>query len=202
MENISAEIKGYIHRGIESAEVDEGGHLVFTLTDGSVCDLGCISDERKYEHIATVSIDQDASRIDISADSEGKPFKLTKLRAYFTVPAVDPADYGKTEQEGISGMLTVKLYNDSNSIANVTVSDGVSSSSTRQILLTAEQRGGLWDHLAACGAIPEKTLVRGNDFETKEAALYPYISRLLVSKVGGIYIPAGSKAELWGVRGD
>lgn len=40
--DITAKINGVIQRGIRSVTVDENGHLMFTLTDGTVLDLGSV----------------------------------------------------------------------------------------------------------------------------------------------------------------
>ena len=40
--DITAKINGVIQRGVKSVTVDENGHLMFTLTDGSVLDLGSV----------------------------------------------------------------------------------------------------------------------------------------------------------------
>lgn len=41
-ESVMVTIHGLISRGIKAVEVSEGGHLIFTLTDGSSIDLGDI----------------------------------------------------------------------------------------------------------------------------------------------------------------
>ena len=33
-------LNGYVSRGVKAAEIDENGHLLLTLTDGTVADLG------------------------------------------------------------------------------------------------------------------------------------------------------------------
>ncbi len=38
--NLDAELRGYIHKGISAAGINESGNLLFELTDGSVKDLG------------------------------------------------------------------------------------------------------------------------------------------------------------------
>lgn len=40
--DITAKINGVIQRGVKSVTVDENGHLMFTLTDGAVLDLGSV----------------------------------------------------------------------------------------------------------------------------------------------------------------
>ena len=40
--DITAKINGVIQRGVKSVAVDENGHLMFTLTDGAVLDLGSV----------------------------------------------------------------------------------------------------------------------------------------------------------------
>jgi hypothetical protein len=44
-DSVNAKLKGYISRGIAALEVDENGHLIITLTDGAVEDLGKVSGE-------------------------------------------------------------------------------------------------------------------------------------------------------------
>lgn len=39
---VTAAIHGLVSRGIRAAEVTQDGHLVLTLTDGSLADLGCV----------------------------------------------------------------------------------------------------------------------------------------------------------------
>lgn len=40
MNNINARLQGVVSRGVKEAEIDENGHLIFTLTDNSVTGLG------------------------------------------------------------------------------------------------------------------------------------------------------------------
>ena len=40
LNNLSAQLQGIVSRGIKEAEIDESGHLIFTLTDDSTVDLG------------------------------------------------------------------------------------------------------------------------------------------------------------------
>ena len=44
-DSVSANLKGMVSRGIAALEVDENGHLIVTLTDNSVHDLGKVSGE-------------------------------------------------------------------------------------------------------------------------------------------------------------
>lgn len=42
-DSVNAKLRGYISRGIVALEVDEDGHLLITMTDGTVEDVGKVS---------------------------------------------------------------------------------------------------------------------------------------------------------------
>lgn len=44
--NIDAQVNGYIHRGVSAVKLDEESHLIITLTDGTVKNLGCVKGEQ------------------------------------------------------------------------------------------------------------------------------------------------------------
>ena len=54
--DITAKINGVIQRGIRSVTVDENGHLMFTLTDGTVLDLGSVEGPKGDTGVGIASI--------------------------------------------------------------------------------------------------------------------------------------------------
>lgn len=54
--DITAKINGVIQRGVKSVTVDENGHLMFTLTDGTVLDLGSVEGPKGDAGVGIASI--------------------------------------------------------------------------------------------------------------------------------------------------
>ena len=54
--DITAKINGVIQRGVKSVTVDENGHLMFTLTDGAVLDLGSVEGPKGDAGVGIASI--------------------------------------------------------------------------------------------------------------------------------------------------
>lgn len=70
--SIDAQICGYVGRGVASVRVDEKGHLIFTMTDGEVLDLGPAvgSGGGSAGETATVALDSTLTRSDMAAEAK------------------------------------------------------------------------------------------------------------------------------------
>ncbi len=61
--SINAKLHGLVSRGIKAAEIDDNGHLIFTLTDNSTADIGKIVPEKGTDYFTEDDKDELIQRV-------------------------------------------------------------------------------------------------------------------------------------------
>ena len=114
-DSVNAKLKGYISRGIAALEVNDEGHLILTLTDGAVVDLGKVSGDDgvscTHEWDGTVLRVTSASGTS-EADLKGRDGRdgrdgIDGKDGYTPIKGVDYFD-GKNGVDGKDGYTPVK----------------------------------------------------------------------------------------------
>lgn len=105
-DQIQVRLSGTISRGVKAVEVDEAGHLIFTLTDGSTKDLGSVIGPKgdkgdTGERGSTGAAGPQGPKGDTGATgAQGEPGKGLSIRGYFATAAALNADKQATAQPG------------------------------------------------------------------------------------------------------
>ena len=98
---LDAQLKGFVSRGIRSAGIDENGHLILTLTDGSTVDLGCVVGE---DGVDIVSVVQTTSSTEDGGDNIITVTRSDGSSSTFTVKNGSKGDQGIRGETGPQGL--------------------------------------------------------------------------------------------------
>ena len=97
---LDAQLKGFASRGIRSAGIDENGHLILTLTDGSTVDLGCVVGE---DGVDIVSVVQTTTSTEDGGDNIITVTRSDGSSSTFTVKNGSKGDQGIQGETGPQG---------------------------------------------------------------------------------------------------
>ncbi len=103
---IFVKVRCELSRGITAAEIDENGHLVFTMSDGTTADMGLVvgEDGASITGIERTAVTPEANIYTVTM-SDGTQFRFEALAAT-GAPGKDGAD-GKDGSDGVSPIVSV-----------------------------------------------------------------------------------------------